>query len=109
MVFLYAFTALVMPDQSGDQRENYSTFHEREGRRYITAHAIFAAMSVVWGLAYYGLSMKAVTDSYFGIIALVLSAVALVFFKVRPIQWFVALSLLLNTAWMMWPTISISQ
>lgn len=109
MVFLYAFTALVMPDQSADQRENYSTFHEREGKRYITAHAIFAAMSLVWGLAYYGLSIRAVTDSYFGLIALAVSIIALVFFRVRWVQWLVASALLANTAWMMWPTIMIAD
>lgn len=108
MVFLYGFTALVIPDQSADRRTDFSTFHEREGRRYITAHAMFAATSLIWGLAYYGLSMKALADSYFGIFALLLSGVALLFFKVRSIQWLVAIALLVTNAWMMWPTIAIS-
>jgi len=108
MVLLYAFTAFVIPDPSADERGDFSTFHEREGRRYITTHAIFACTAIAWSLAYYGLSLSALSDSHFAIVALVLSMLALLFLHVRSLQWLLAAALLINTAWMMWPTISVS-
>jgi hypothetical protein len=108
MISLYAFTALVIPDARSDETANFSAFHEREGRRYITAHALFAAMTLPWAFAYYGFSLAALTDSVRGFTALFLSVLALVFFRVRYIQWFVAIALLINAATMMWPTIAIS-
>jgi hypothetical protein len=108
MILLYAFAALVMPETAIGKPVDLSTFHEREGRRYIIAHALFAAMTIPWGFAYYGTAFRVWQDDGPGIIAILLSLAALAFFRVQVVQWAVALLLLINTAWMMWPTISIS-
>jgi hypothetical protein len=109
MILLYAFTALVVPEVRNTDSIDLSTFHEREGRRYISAHALFAAMTLPWAFAYYGVSLTALSDCIPGIIALLLSLVALAFFRSTPAQWVVAILLLINTATMMWPTIAISD
>jgi hypothetical protein len=108
MILLYAFTALVMPDSRDGKRIDLSTFHDREGRRYIIANALFAAITLPYAISYYGVSGAAFRDSVPGLIACVLSLLALAFFESRAVQWLVATALLLNTARMMWVTIAIS-
>jgi hypothetical protein len=46
MTSLYAFCALVIPDVDRGTALNLKAFHEREGRRYILAHNVFAALAV---------------------------------------------------------------
>ncbi len=46
MTSLYAFCALVIPDIERGSPLNLKEFHEREGRRYIIAHNVFALLAI---------------------------------------------------------------
>ena len=52
MTSLYAFCALVVPEVEGKTPLNLKEFHDREARRYIIAHNVFAlvALSLVLAL-----------------------------------------------------------
>ena len=47
MTSLYAFCALVIPDADDGTPLDLTEFHERESRRYILAHNLFALVSAV--------------------------------------------------------------
>ena len=47
MTCLYAFCALVIPEVDADRPLDLNDFHERQGRRYIIAHNVFALLAVI--------------------------------------------------------------
>jgi hypothetical protein len=77
MISFYAFCALVVPEVVRGEPLDLGEFHEREGRRYIIAHLIFA------GLAMIQLALPATTliswlfAARFALLASLLSAAAL--------------------------------
>lgn len=76
MTSLYAFCALVIPDVARDTL-NLREFHEREGRRYIIAHNLFAALAIVLVLAISGIRPDPIFNLIAPIIALVMGSAAL--------------------------------
>lgn len=77
MTSLYAFSALVIPEVERGEPLDLGEFHEREGRRYMIAHNLFAALSIVLILLVRGLTdvaaydlMPPITAFFLGILAI---------------------------------------
>jgi hypothetical protein len=47
MISFYAFCALVIPEVVRGQPLDLGEFHEREGKRYIIAHLVFAGLAMI--------------------------------------------------------------
>lgn len=47
MISFYAFCALVIPEVVRGQPLDLGAFHEREGKRYIIAHMVFAGLAMI--------------------------------------------------------------
>ncbi|HET9355861.1 MAG TPA: hypothetical protein VFO42_06825 [Sphingomicrobium sp.] len=77
MTSLYAFCALVVPETEGSAPLDLKDFHERESRRYITAHNIFTLVAILVLLALSGVTAGAVPTIVFPFVALVLGIAAL--------------------------------
>jgi len=77
MISLYAFCALVVPEVERGKRLNLHDFHEREGRRYIIAHNLFALMALLLVLALNGVTAASLSFLLPSAVALALGTVAL--------------------------------
>lgn len=77
MTSLYAFCALVIPEIDRDRPFDSTDFHEREGRRYIIAHNVFALLASVMAILVSGISAESRNYLFPSSIAFVLGTVAL--------------------------------
>ena len=82
MISLYAFSALTVPETERGDKIDLVAFHESDGKRYIAAHILFAAIVV----ASFAINTANVIDwlsaSSFALVGLALTVAALV---VRPV------------------------
>jgi hypothetical protein len=77
MTSLYAFCALVIPEIDRDRQLDLNDFHEREGRRYIIAHNVFALLASIMAVLVSGISAESRNFLLPSTIAFVLGSVAL--------------------------------
>lgn len=77
MTSLYAFCALVIPESKSDAPLDLRAFHEREGRRYIIAHNVFAALAVALVLSVGSASVQSPQNLGAPIVAFALGMAAL--------------------------------
>lgn len=78
MTSLYAFCALVVPEPEATATLDLKEFHDRESRRYITAHNVFSVVAIVVLLTLSGVTAGAMPTIVFPVVALVSGVVALV-------------------------------
>lgn len=82
MISLYAFSALTVPEMERGDKVDLVAFHESDGKRYITAHILFAVIVIVG----FAINTATVTEwlsaSSFALVGLALTVAALV---VRPV------------------------
>ena len=82
MISLYAFSALTVPEIERGDKVDLVAFHESDGKRYITAHVLFAVIVIA------GFAINVTTfadwlgDANFALVGLALTVAALV---VRPV------------------------
>lgn len=77
MTSLYAFCALVIPEIDRERPLDLRDFHEREGRRYIIAHNVFALLAGIMAVLVSGLTAESRNYLVPSTIAFVLGTVAL--------------------------------
>ena len=77
MASLYTFCALVIPEVDRATPLDLKQFHAREGRRYMIAHNVFAALAVVFILALVGLTADSIRTLVAPSVAFALGTVAL--------------------------------
>ena len=77
MTSLYAFCALVIPEIDRDRPLDLNDFHEREGRRYIIAHNVFALLAATMAVLVSGVTVESRNFLLPSTIAFVLGTVAL--------------------------------
>jgi hypothetical protein len=77
MTSLYAFCALVVPEVDRDKPLNLRDFHEREGRRYILVHNVFALLALLLVLALSGVTAASTRYLVPSTVAFALGTVAL--------------------------------
>ncbi len=93
MVSLYAFSALVIPEpRIDDTLIDLPAFHESEGKRYIAAHLVFAALVIISFATRTTSVPQWLSFSSFAWIGLILTIAALV---ARPVWLQVAIALAL--------------
>lgn len=82
MISLYAFSALTVPEMERGDKVDLVAFHESDGKRYITAHVLFAAIVIVNFAVDASTFAAWLSASSFALIGLALTITALV---VRPV------------------------
>ena len=78
MTSLYAFCALVVPEVERGVPLDLAEFHEREGRRYIIAHNVFALLAILLVVVVSGVGPDSMRNLVPASVALGLGMVALV-------------------------------
>lgn len=83
MVSLYVVCTLVIPEMDRHEKIDLVDFHDREGRRYIGAHFVFALLAILFNLASNGLGLIASRNASLAAVAMILAATAFFFRSVR--------------------------
>ena len=105
MTALYAFCALVVPEVHRGEALSLNDFHEREGRRYITAHNVFAAVALTMVATVSGVDAESAPNLLPALAGLVLGIAA--FFTRGPVQLAATLLVALTATAFMLANISI--
>src|SRR5687767_14440006 len=77
LTILYGFCALVIPEVTRGTLLDLKQFHEREGRRYMIAHNVFAGVAILFILALGGATAEGLREAIPPAIAFMLGMTAL--------------------------------
>lgn len=83
MISLYVVCTLVIPEMDRHEKVDLVAFHDREGRRYIGAHFVFALLAIVFNLASNGVGQTAFRNSSLAAVAMALTVTAFFIRSVR--------------------------
>jgi len=76
MISLYVVCTLMIPEMDRHEKVDLVAFHEREGRRYIGAHFVFALLAILSNLASNDAGDNALWKSSLAAVALILTVIA---------------------------------